>query len=400
MIFLNKDIIPMITFKPMLCILPLKLNSTIFILILRFNSNFNFEMKPVTFSLIFFFSLFIFFFSCSNSSDRSRKPVSSISIQPTKNNYIFGEKVSVNVKTKVRDGEIESIKLYFNNQFISESKELDFTVDNTELNMLGSGNFTVEAVKTDGLKNSRSLIINTISDQVPKKLTYQIVNTFPHSKKHYTQGLEFHNNILYEGTGEYGTSGLFRIKLETGNIEQSKRLEDKYFGEGITILNNKIYQLTYKTQKGFVYQLSDFELIDTFMFKSNEGWGLTNDGTNLIMSDGTHVLTWLNPNDYSIVKKIQVANNKGIINNLNELEYINGIIYANVYTTDLIVQIDPETGKVLSEINMAGIVNMYKNPGDTIDFLNGIAYNEKTDRLFITGKYWPKIFEIKMIPSK
>ncbi|MDO8952796.1 MAG: glutaminyl-peptide cyclotransferase [Draconibacterium sp.] len=357
-------------------------------------------MKPVTFSLTFVLSLLIVFFSCSNRSDRSRKPVSSIAIQPSKNNYVFGENVTVNVKTKLRDGEIESIKLYYNNQLISESKELDFTVNDIELNKLGSGNFTVEAVKTDGLKNSRSLVINTISDVVAEKFTYQIVNSYPHSKKHYTQGLEFHNNILYEGTGEYGTSGIFKIKLETGKVEQSKMLDDKYFGEGITILNNKIYQLTYKTQKGFVYQLSDFAIIDSFQFQSNEGWGLTNDGTNLIMSDGTHVLTWLNPNDYSVVKKVQVANNKGIINNLNELEYIDGTIYANVFTTDLIVQIDPETGKVLSEINMAGIINMYKNPGDTIDFLNGIAYNEKSNRLFVTGKLWPKIFEIKVIPLK
>lgn len=357
-------------------------------------------MKPVTFSLILVLSIFITFFSCSNSSDRSRKPVSTISVQPSKNNYVFGENVLVNVKTKVRDGEIKTIKLYFNNQLLQESKELDFTVDNVKLNKLGSGNFTVEAVKTDELKNSRSLVINTISDQVPEKLTYQIVNTFPHSKTHYTQGLEFYNNVLYEGTGEYGTSGIFKIKLETGNIEQSKMLDAKYFGEGITILNDKIFQLTYKTQKGFVYQFSDLALIDSFQFQSAEGWGLTNDGTSLIMSDGTHLLTWLNPKDFSVVKTIQVANNKGIINNLNELEYINGTIYANVYTTDLIVQIDPGTGKILSEINMAGIINMYKNSTDKIDFLNGIAYQKKNNRLFVTGKYWPKIFEIKLIPSK
>ena len=138
-------------------------------------------MKPVTFSLIFVLSLLIVFFSCSNSSDRSRKPVSSIAIQPAKNSYVFGENVSVNVKTRVRDGEIETIKLYFNNQLISESKELDFTVDNVELNKLGTGNFMVEAVKSDGLKNSRSLVINTISDVVAEKFTYQIVNSFPRS---------------------------------------------------------------------------------------------------------------------------------------------------------------------------------------------------------------------------
>jgi glutamine cyclotransferase len=357
-------------------------------------------MKPVTFSLILVFSIFVTFFSCSNSSDRSRKPVSTINVLPSKNNYVFGEKVLVNVKTKIRDGEIQTIKLYFNNQLVKESKELDFTVENFEMNKLGSGNFMAEAVKKDGIKNSRSLVINTISDVVPEKFTYQIMNTFPHSKKHYTQGLEFYNDFLYEGTGEYGTSGIFKTQLETGKVVQLKMLDAKYFGEGITILNDKIYQLTYKTQKGFVYRLSDFELIDTFIFKSSEGWGLTNDGTNLIMSDGTHVLTWLNPNDYTVVKTLQVANNKGIINNLNELEYVEGTIYANVYTTDLIVQIDAETGKILSEINMAGILNMYKNPGDTIDFLNGIAYHKKSKRLFVTGKYWPRIFEIKPVPSK
>jgi glutamine cyclotransferase len=177
-------------------------------------------------------------------------------------------------------------------------------------------------------------------------------------------------------------------------------LADKYFGEGITILNDKIYQLTYRDQKGFVYQLSDFAVIDSFQFKSKEGWGLTNDGTNLIMSDGTHVLNWLDPNNFSVVKTLQVANNKGIVNYLNELEYINETIYANVYTTDLIVQIDPKTGKILSEINMAGLIDIYKNTEEKIDYLNGIAYDKKTDRLFVTGKLWPKMFEIKIIPLK
>jgi glutamine cyclotransferase len=357
-------------------------------------------MKAVTFSLILVFGIIITFFSCSNSSDRSRKPVSTIEIKPLKNNYVFGENVTVKVKTKVKDGEIESVKLYLNNQLIKESKELDFTVNDVKLNKLGLGNFTVEATKTDGLKNSRSQVISIISDLVPQKLTYKTVNTFPHSKKHYTQGLEFFENVLYEGTGEYGTSGIFKTKLETGNIEQSKMLDAKYFGEGITILNDKLYQLTYKTKIGFVYRLSDFALIDSFQFQSDEGWGLTNDGTNLIMSDGTHLLTWLNPNDFSVVKTLQVANNKGIINNLNELELIDGIIYANIYTTDLIVTIDPETGKVLSEINLSGIVDMYKNQKDPIDYLNGIAFLEKSKRLFITGKYWPKIFEINLVPSK
>jgi glutamine cyclotransferase len=326
--------------------------------------------------------------------------VSSITVSPVKHNYVFGEKISARVTTKVRDGEIQSIKLFFNNQLIKESKELDFSVTDIEVKMLGNNTFTVEAVKTDGQKNTRSQVFNVYSDQAAEKKSYQVIKNYPHTREHYTQGLEFYNNTLYEGTGEYGTSGLFKKRYETGETEKTVKLADKYFGEGITILNDKIYQLTYKHQKGFVYRLSDFALIDTFAFRSTEGWGLTNDGTNLIMSDGTHLLTWINPADYTIVKTVQVANNRGLVNNLNELEYINGTIYANVYTTDIIVQIDAETGKVISEINLSGILNMYKNAGDKIDYLNGIAFNKNTGTLFVTGKYWPKMFEIKLVPSK
>jgi len=353
-------------------------------------------------TVFIFFVIFIFSasFSCSNSASKSRKPVSSISISPVKNSYAFGEKIAVTVNTKLRDGEIQSVKLFMNNQLIKESNALDFTVTGVELIMLGNSNLTVEAVKTDGLKNTRSQVINVFSDEPVQKYTYQVIKNYPHAKEHYTQGLEFYNNTLYEGTGEYGTSGLFKKRYQTGETAQSVKLAEKYFGEGITILNDKIYQLTYKHQKGFVYRLDDFALIDTFTFRSAEGWGLTNDGKNLIMSDGTHQLTWISPANYAVVKTVQVASNRGLITNLNELEYVNGTIYANVYTTDIIVQIDPETGKVISEINLAGILNMYKNAGDKIDYLNGIAFNQNTGNLFVTGKYWPKMFEIKLVASK
>ncbi len=357
-------------------------------------------MKPVTFPLILVFSLFVTFFSCSNKSSKSRKPVSSVVITPQKSNYVFGDKISVNVKTKIKGGEIESVKLFLDGKLLKESKELDFTVADVELNLLGNNSLTVEAVKTDGQNNSRSQVISVFSNEPAQKYTYQIIKNYPHAKEHYTQGLEFYNNSLYEGTGEYGTSGLYKKRYETGGIDKTVELEDKYFGEGITILNEKIYQLTYKHQKGFVYQLADFALIDTFTFRSAEGWGLTNDGKNLIMSDGTHLLTWINPADFSVVKTLQVANNRGLMTNLNELEYVNGTIYANIYTTDVIVQIDPVTGKVISEINLTGILDMYKKPGDKIDYLNGIAFNKTTGNLFVTGKYWPKMFEIKLVPSK
>ena len=357
-------------------------------------------MKRTFFPIVFILCLFVIFFSCSSKSNRSRKPVSNISVQPEKRNYIFNEKVTVNVKTKVKNGAIKNIQLFYGDQLLKESNELDFTVNNIDLNQLGNSSFRVVAIKTDSVQNTRTKPLTVVSNIIPKKYSYQTINNYPHSKKHYTEGLEFYNGFLYESTGENGESGIFKTVLQTGNPVQSYYLNDIYFGEGITILNNKIYQLTYRAQKGFIHQLSDFAVIDSFTYQSKEGWGMTNDGTNLIMSDGTHRLTWLNPKDFSVVKTIQVTNNKGIISNLNELEYVKGTLYANVYTTEMIVQIDPETGKVMSEINLAGILNMYKNTSDTIDYMNGIAYDKEKNRMFVTGKWWPRLFEIKLISSE
>jgi glutaminyl-peptide cyclotransferase len=357
-------------------------------------------MKHSIFPFVLIFSLFITFFSCSNKPKRSRKPVSTITILPQAKNYIYGNNVSVRVQTKLRNGEIDNIKLFYQGELLSESSELDFTVSNVKLNELGINILNVTATKTDDVSNSRSTTFNVVSDVTPKKYTYTTKNDYPHNRKFYTQGLEFFNGFIYEGTGEHGSSGLFKVNLNTGNTVLQHLLDEKYFGEGITILNDKIYQLTYRAQKGFVYNLSDFAVIDSFTYKSKEGWGLTNDGKHLIMSNGTHELTWLDPSDFSEVRKVQVANNQGIINYLNELEYIDKTIFANVYTTNLIVQIEPETGKVLSEINLDGILNMYTNPTDTIDYLNGIAYDADGERLFVTGKWWPRLFEIELVESE
>lgn len=359
-------------------------------------------MKPFPFLLIILLSLFITAFSCSNNSSKSRKPVSSITVQPNKNNYVFGEKVSVNVSTKIKNGVIENIKVYYKNELIKESKELDFIIEGLEINTLGNSVISVEAIKTDGVSNTQSKTIHTLSNIVPEKLTYKTVNIYPHSKEYFTEGLEFHDGYIYEGTGENGTSGIYKVNLASGKAVQSVELNEKYFGEGITVLNNKIYQLTYRAKKGFVYDFNSFALIDSFQFTSttNEGWGLTNDDKNLIMSDGSQFLTWLNPNDFSIVKRVEVGNNKTIYKNVNELEYVNGTIYANIYTTEIIVQIDPETGRILSEISFTDMIKMYHNQKDRIDLMNGIAWDEKNNRFFVTGKLWPKLFEIELVPLK
>jgi len=358
-------------------------------------------MKRNLFPIVLIFCLLVSFFSCSNKSNkRPRKPVSSISIKPAKQLYTSGDKVTLEIKTKLRDGELKSVKVYYEGELLKESTELNFEIADVELDQVGNTSFKVDAEKTDGLKNSRTKTINVISDIAPKQLTYRVIEKYPHLKTSYTQGLEYYNGYLYEGTGETGHSKLMKIDIKTGKPLQSVDMEDKYFGEGITLLNGKIYQLTYHAKKGFVYDLETFAVIDSFTYKSEQGWGLTNDGTNLIMSDGTNVLTWLNPDDFSTVKTIQVANNRGNMNVLNELEYINGIIYANIYTTNHIVKIDAKTGKVLEEINLEGLIDMYHQAGDRIDVLNGIAYDADNDRMFVTGKLWPMLFEVKFIEKK
>ena len=201
-------------------------------------------MKRSVFPLVVLFCLFITFFSCSNKPKRSRKPVSTIVIQPIKNDYILGEKVSINVKTKIKDGTINLVQLYYNNQLVKESTELDFTLNELELNALGNNVFKVVATKTDKLTYSRSKLIPVVSDLVPEQFSYELVNNYPHQKTSYTQGLEFFKGFLYEGTGNEGYSKLMKINLATGNAVQSVDLNEKYFGEGISILNDKIYQLT------------------------------------------------------------------------------------------------------------------------------------------------------------
>ncbi len=357
-------------------------------------------MNKSTFWFLLFLCIIVASCSCTNQSKRSRKPVSNLTIQPAANNYKIGTTIAVKVQTKLRDGEIEHIKLFLNGKLLEESKSLDFTVSGIRLEELGNNTFHVVATKTDEVSNTRSVSFSVLSDVVPKKYTYKTVRDFPHNKEFYTQGLEFHEGFIYEGTGEHGKSGIFKVNLQSGKIVRKHLLDVKYFGEGITILDDKLYQLTYRAQKGFIYNLDDFSVVDSFNYRSKEGWGLTNDGQNLIMSNGTHELIWINPSDFTEVKKVQVANHLGLVNYINELEYIDETIFANIYTTNIIVQIEPETGKVLSEVNMDGILKLFAHPSDTIDYLNGIAYDQNNNRLFVTGKWWPRLFEIELIESE
>lgn len=223
---------------------------------------------------------------------------------------------------------------------------------------------------------------------------YQIVNVWPHDPSAFTQGLVFLDGKLLESTGQEGSSSLRSVELETGKVLKKVDVPIPYFAEGIALLNNKIYQLTWQHRVGFIYDPQTFQKIGEFNY-SGEGWGLTTDGKSLILSDGSNRLRFIDPSSFQVSKTIAVLDGKKPIGQLNELEYVNGEIYANVWHEDRIAAIDPETGRVKAWIDLAGLLPA----GDVQDpeaVLNGIAFDQTGNRLFVTGKLWPRLFEIKI----
>jgi glutaminyl-peptide cyclotransferase len=347
-------------------------------------------------NIITLFSV-LFICSCSGKPDKARKPVIRIDLLSSSKNYVLGQSLSFKINTILKDGKLKNVQIFLNNKLVDSTGKTEYTYTVPSLTETGINTLRVVAEKTDGLTNSRTQNFSVLSDIVPEKYTYTVVREYAHSKEHFTQGLQIKNEFLYEGTGENGKSGLYKISLGSNKIVMNKPLPEKYFGEGITVLNEKIYQLTYKHQVGFVYNLSDFAVIDSFKFDSPEGWGLTNDGKSLIMSDGTGTLTWLNPENYNVEKKLQVADNQKIYQYLNELEYYNGSIWANIWTSNQIIKIDPGSGKITGILDLNSILSiMDTNQSERIDVLNGIAILPQTGNLLVTGKLWPKMFELKI----
>lgn len=236
----------------------------------------------------------------------------------------------------------------------------------------------------------------------PVQLSYSLLKVYPHDTAAFTQGLQFVKGYLYEGTGnpekKTGHSKLRKVDYATGKILREYSIPGTIFAEGITILGDKIYQITYQDKKGFVYNLSDFKLIKEFSYNT-EGWGLTNDGTNLIMSDGSSNIFYWDPATLKEIRRLSVQDNNGLRNNINELEFINGFIYSNVWQKDEILKIDPATGNVVGVMDMSELKKMYpelSGDNDSDKVLNGIAWDSSSNHLFITGKNWPKLFEIKL----
>lgn len=231
----------------------------------------------------------------------------------------------------------------------------------------------------------------------PPVHTYKIVNVFPHDPRAFTQGLVYLDGVLYESTGLKGQSSLRRVELETGTVLDEARLLPMFFGEGIAVLGDRIYQLTWTAGVGFVYDRESFRLLREFRY-AGEGWGMTHDGEHLIVSDGSPELAFWDPETLRETRRLTVRDGGKPVENLNELEYIDGEIYANIWHKERIARISPETGEVLSWVDLSGILDAADRTGRE-DVMNGIAWDEKGRRLFVTGKLWPKLFEIEIVPK-
>ena len=230
----------------------------------------------------------------------------------------------------------------------------------------------------------------------PSLYTYEIVRKYPHDPNAFTQGLVYLEGVLYEGTGINGRSSLRKVELASGQVLQQRDIEQRFFGEGIAIFANRVLQITWQSKTAFAYDLDTFEPLAQFSY-ATEGWGLTHDGERLIMSDGTSTLYFRDPFSFEQTGQIAVRQGDKPVANLNELEYINGEVYANIWQTDHIARIDTESGQITAWIDLSGLLSAEDRGGRRVDVLNGIAYDQRNDRLFVTGKWWPTLYEIKLV---
>ncbi|MBO6632872.1 MAG: glutaminyl-peptide cyclotransferase, partial [Psychroserpens sp.] len=323
--------------------------------------------------------------ACGNSS--SQKSQLTISTSAEKNVATLGDQINLKLNNP-RNLEITKVDYFMDGKAISETVNLSDVT-------LGIHNITAQ-VSFDETSEELSTKVTVLNNMTPKVYSYKIVNTYPHDINSYTQGLEFHNGELYESTGQYGTSKLRKVDYKTGEVLQNIDLAQQYFGEGLTIFDNKILQLTWRENIGFIYDVNSFERISSFTYsKSPEGWGICNDGTNIYKSDGTENIWLLNPETLEEMSKIQVYTNKGKIIGLNELEYINGRIYSNRYQKNGVAIINPENGGIEGVIDFTPLRKLVTQH-DQLDVLNGIAYNPETGTIFVTGKLWDKLFEVEV----
>ena len=335
--------------------------------------------------------LVLFLGGCGNNSEE-KKDAFSLEIKNPKKTYTTEDVLTVSLNNK-KNIETDSIVYYLNKDKI-EVSENTLSLSGKKL-----GEKTLKAkIYSDGETYEASTKVTILSSIKPKLYTYKILETYPHDIKAYTQGLEFENDTLYESTGQYKESSLRKTDYKTGKVLQKVSLPDQYFGEGLTILNNKIYQLTWRENTGFIYNLKSMEQTGTFVYgESKEGWGLCHDAEkNIYKSDGTDRIWTLNSNTLAEKDYIEIFTNTSKINSVNELEWVDGKIYANVYQQGSIAIIDPSNGAVEGVIDLTDLKDKVTQHPE-LDVLNGIAYKGEPNILYITGKNWDKLFKIEII---
>ena len=354
--------------------------------------------KLKLFAFIILGSLFV---SCEGSK-KNKTNSFSFNQKELKAQYTTNEALKLQIDN-AENKKIDSITYFINDKKVGSKKDAstyEYQLNNEKLGYIG----LKAMVYAEGEQMETVTRVEIISGVQPKLLSYKILNTYPHDIKAYTQGLEFYRDTLFEstgngagnGTGMRGISSLRKTDYKTGKVYKQVDLENAMFGEGITVLNNKVYQLTYTEMTGFIYNADTFKRLKTFTyFRKMQGWGLTNDGKNLYQSDGSEKIWILDPETLKEIDYINIymANNK--IKNVNELEWVNDKIYGNVYQKDAIARINPKTGAVEAILDLKDLKNKVTQHPD-IDVLNGIAYNPKTKTFFVTGKNWDKMFEISI----
>lgn len=349
--------------------------------------------------LQYIFASLVFACACSNSSNtqQTKQTVTAPKQLNVKlengNRYTCGNTITINIST-ADNSAIDSAIAYLD-KTKTTIKNSNTIVIKTNDNSVGKKTIRVEATLKDGTKAEGKTRVTLLSDIEPTLYTYKVIKRIPHNTKYYTQGLEFDNDTLYEGTGLEGRSALYKIDFNKQSIINTTNLNNEHFGEGITIMGNKVYQLTWRSSIGFIYNKSNLNKIGSFNYYT-EGWGLTNDGKNLIMSDGSEKIYYIDTTSLQEIKQIEVYDNQGAITLLNELEYVDGLIYANIYQSDFIIAFDPTNGKVTKIIDMRNLLDITKL-STHVDVLNGIAYHKAKKQWYVTGKLWPTMFLVEFV---